>query len=115
MARLGAKFTEGMQLCRPGRPKEIVPCVGTEAHHTGKLAFQITKFHRPQQPAEICAEGSQSSAILQARLKGHHEEDRGRGQRRGYWRREGGKVATGWGALVGSGSIGGRLAACADS
>src|ERR1700689_2355897 len=97
MAAPGAKPPGGMQFCRPGRPEDPVPGLGTKAHHTGKLAFQVPKFHRAQQPGEICTKRAQGSAILNPRVEGHDEEDRGTGERRGDWLREGWQTSYGLG------------------
>jgi hypothetical protein len=89
MARSGSDLPERMQLCRPRWPKETVPRVGTKPHDTGKAPFQVTKFHRSQQRAEVSAERAQGCAIVKARLECRDEEDRGTAKRRGYRLREG--------------------------
>jgi hypothetical protein len=89
MARSGSDLPERMQLCRPRWPKETVPRVGTKPHDTGKAPFQVTKFHRSQQRAEVSAERAQGCAIVKARLECRDEEDRGAAKRRGYRLRKG--------------------------
>jgi hypothetical protein len=89
MARSGANLPEGMQLCRPRRPKEAVPRVGTEPHDAGKAPFQVAKFHRSQQRGEVSAERAQGGAIVKARVECRDQEDRGAGERSGYRLREG--------------------------
>src|SRR5271165_492863 len=89
MARSGANLPEGMQLCRPRRPKEAVPRVGTEPHDAGKAPFQVPKFHRSQQRGEVSAERTQGGPIVKARVECRDQEDRGASERSGYRLRKG--------------------------
>jgi hypothetical protein len=66
MARPGTNFSKWMQLRRPWRPKELVPCVGPKSHDAGKLPFKVAKAHGAQQRGDVSTERANGRAIFGA-------------------------------------------------
>src|SRR5208282_2893832 len=52
--------------------------------YTGKLSFQVAKFHRAHQRGKVSAKRAHGGAMVTARVECHHQEDRSAGKRRGY-------------------------------
>ena len=76
-----------------GGPKRRSHASGPKPHDAGKASFQVAKFHGAHQRGEVSAERAQGGAIFRARIERRDQEDRGAGERRGYWLREGRRSA----------------------
>ena len=87
MARSCANLLERTKLRRPRRSKEPVPRVGPKGHDAGEAPFKVAKFHCSQQRGEVSAERPQGRSIVETRVYRRYQEDRGAGERRGYWLR----------------------------
>jgi len=89
-----ANLPERVQFRRPRRPKEPVPRVGPEAHDAGEARFQVAKLHCSQQRREFCAERPQGRSMVETRVYGRDQEDRGACERRVHRLRNGPRAAS---------------------
>ena len=80
LARPGPEFAERVQFRRARRAEQPVPNCRPERHDAGQIAFEIAKSDRPQQGAQIGAQGSRRRFGLGAGLDRDHKKDRGAGQ-----------------------------------
>ena len=94
MARSCSNLPERMKLRGPGWSKEPVPRVGPEAHDAGEARFQVAKLHCSQQRREFCAERPQGRSMVETRVYGRDQEDRGACERRVHRLRNGPRAAS---------------------
>ena len=63
----GMKLTKWMQLRRPRRPKEDVPCFGTESHYARETCLNVSKSNGAHQGRQVGAKRSNDAAGVVAR------------------------------------------------
>ena len=97
MSRSRANLPERMKFRWAVRSKEPVPRVGAKAHDAREPPFQVAKLHGSQQRGEVPAERPHGGSIVQARVYCNDQEDRGAGERRAYWLRNGTQAASSFG------------------
>ena len=83
-------FTERMQIFRPRRAEQPIPCVGAKRHDTGEPTLQVTEAHGFQKGGQITTEGPHGRSVFRSGVYRHDQEDSGACECCGDWLRGGG-------------------------
>src|SRR5262249_52453420 len=83
MPAASMNFSKGMEFRRARHAEQLFPCLGSDAHHTGKTSFDITEVNCSYQSGEVGAQGADGIKIVSSGINFHDEKNRCSRQWRG--------------------------------